>query len=575
MHICPNPECGQKTFTRYIDTITEKYIDENVGICSRKDKCGHHYPPHQYFKDNPDMKTIANFTGPEIAKEIEDKGPSYIDKNVLQRTLKKYTENNFVGFLRAIFSDAKCKELIGLYHLGTASQGRTVFWQIDKNDKIRAGKIMLYDQETGKREKKASAAISWAHTNLNLKTFKLVQCFFGERLLKKFPNKPVAIFESEKTAVIVAGYFPDFVCLASGGKDGLTIEKCKTLKGREVYLFPDLKATDAWVKTAHKCRHIVKMTVSLFLEQICNASQREDGYDMADYLILQQLNTRKNSIISDKPTRLHPYTRSDGQAQSISNQPETTLNYENGVSINATEPKVTRSNLSKIGRLKLTLYCRGRGESLINIYLFYRLIIAKNQNDISHLFSTNISTPWIRSSDRITNLSNLEDLKNDGGFHIKEGYFATLLYHKSEKTKLNVYSGLMTFSIPTNYFKSAEALYEAKEKIKSLQNVALLYTDASRYKDELLNLMVYFGKLPEYPDVSPGSGYHTSLEGYEERWSLYAEYLRKNIEYLKGNPYSEYFWSSPSYSLVLASDPDAWLNPNDSGFTSWQHFLSL
>jgi hypothetical protein len=31
--------------------------------------------------------------------------------------------------------------------------------------------------------------------------FELKQCYFGEHLLEKYPEKPVAVVESEKTAV--------------------------------------------------------------------------------------------------------------------------------------------------------------------------------------------------------------------------------------------------------------------------------------------------------------------------------------------------------------------------------------
>ena len=51
-HICP--QCGRKyTFTRYIDTTNNTYVNERVGKCNRLDKCGYHYTPRQYFEDNP------------------------------------------------------------------------------------------------------------------------------------------------------------------------------------------------------------------------------------------------------------------------------------------------------------------------------------------------------------------------------------------------------------------------------------------------------------------------------------------------------------------------------------------
>ena len=50
-HICP--QCGRKyTFTRYIDTNNNMYVNERVGKCNRLDKRGYHYTPREYFEDN-------------------------------------------------------------------------------------------------------------------------------------------------------------------------------------------------------------------------------------------------------------------------------------------------------------------------------------------------------------------------------------------------------------------------------------------------------------------------------------------------------------------------------------------
>ena len=51
-HICPN--CGKKTFVRYVDSETGSYLGDLVGKCDREDKCGYHYSPAMYFKDHPE-----------------------------------------------------------------------------------------------------------------------------------------------------------------------------------------------------------------------------------------------------------------------------------------------------------------------------------------------------------------------------------------------------------------------------------------------------------------------------------------------------------------------------------------
>lgn len=72
-----------------------------------------------------------------------------------------------------------------------------------------------------------------------LKNFNLSQCFFGEHQLAKEPAaKDIAIVESEKTAIIATVYLPDFIWLAAGQLNGLTLEKFKPLAGRRITLSP-------------------------------------------------------------------------------------------------------------------------------------------------------------------------------------------------------------------------------------------------------------------------------------------------------------------------------------------------
>ena len=45
--------------------------------------------------------------------------------------------------------------------------------------------------------------------------WELSQCLFGEHLLSLYPDRTVALVESEKTAVICAGFIPEYVWLAT------------------------------------------------------------------------------------------------------------------------------------------------------------------------------------------------------------------------------------------------------------------------------------------------------------------------------------------------------------------------
>ena len=60
------------------------------------------------------------------------------------------------------------------------------------------------------KDPSAKTPITWVHALLKQKGVlpqecELTQCLFGKHLLKKYPDKPVILVESEKTAIIGAG----------------------------------------------------------------------------------------------------------------------------------------------------------------------------------------------------------------------------------------------------------------------------------------------------------------------------------------------------------------------------------
>jgi hypothetical protein len=126
--------------------------------------------------------------------------------------------------------------------------------------------------------------ISWVHTVLKLADFHLSQCLFGEHLLKG-NNKPVAIVESEKTAVIASCYLPDFIWLACGGCGNLSVKICEPLKGRKVVLFPDAGKYNEWSEKAKALSSICTVSVSYLIEKEASEAERKAGFDLADYLV--------------------------------------------------------------------------------------------------------------------------------------------------------------------------------------------------------------------------------------------------------------------------------------------------
>ncbi|MEI6848155.1 MAG: DUF6371 domain-containing protein [Chlorobiaceae bacterium] len=283
------PQCGKLRFVRYVNTTTGEQIADQVGRCDREDSCGYHLRPREYLQltgQNPFTVTKpAQKQEPVLKPES-----SFIDAKIFQQTLTGYNQNNFCRWLCSLFGEQQAFELTAAYKIGTSKRwpGSCVFWQIDRNGKIRGGKIMLYNSKTGRRVKEPFNHVTWVHTALKLEPYHLQQCLFGEHLLALDTVKPVAIVESEKTAIVASGFVSDFIWLATGGKDNLKKEKLKTLHGRRVTLFPDLGAFSKWKSIAAGSPNV---TISNTLERRATEAERKQGCDLADYLLQSDCKT--------------------------------------------------------------------------------------------------------------------------------------------------------------------------------------------------------------------------------------------------------------------------------------------
>ena len=286
----PCPSCQQMRFVRYVDTYTGEQVAEDVGRCDREDNCGYHLRPSEYYY----LSGKNPFTAPKPARkpqsEPEPVQPSFIDIKIMQAGMSRYNENNFCRWLVSVFGENQALELTSMYKIGTSKYwaGSCVFWQIDRDSKIRAGKIMLYDEVTGHRVKEPFNHIQWVHKVMKVEPYHLQQCLFGEHLLSMDSDKPVAIVESEKTAIVASGFIPDFVWLATAGKNNLNKDKLRSLQGFKVVLYPDLMAFDKWQKIAGGLPHV---NVSDLLEHRANEADRAAGLDLADYLLRENKQT--------------------------------------------------------------------------------------------------------------------------------------------------------------------------------------------------------------------------------------------------------------------------------------------
>ncbi|MCC8186015.1 MAG: DUF6371 domain-containing protein [Bacteroides sp.] len=179
------------------------------------------------------------------------------------------------------FGEDQSKRVFTLYRVGSSHNWKNnggysaAFPQIDITGKLRQIKVIAYNPETGKRLHKEYPAERrtkcgyitdtdqdkvWfaGKSLLEVEDYNanLQQCFFGEHLLKNADR--VCIVESEKTAMIVSLYLPEFTWIATGGKNGCrwtSFEVCRLLSGKTVFLYPDLKCFEDWSQKAENLKN--------------------------------------------------------------------------------------------------------------------------------------------------------------------------------------------------------------------------------------------------------------------------------------------------------------------------------
>jgi len=270
---CPN--CGKKRFVRYIDNENDQYSSEEFGRCDREVKCGYHKYPEGETKF---VKTI----------EKPSPLPYYIPLHQFKRTLSNFSQNNLYIFLQQIFGNEITREVFQEYKVGTSKKwgGATLFWQINYHGKVGQGKIMVFNKETGKRIKNPYPLISSVHALLKRQDQKPEYSLFGEHLLIKYPNKPIAIVESEKTAIIMSIIEQNYLWIASGGLSQLNDYRLRKLKNSKLVFYPDLGAYNAWNEKANLLnKRGFNIKVSNLLEVKSSSTDKEMGFDIADYYL--------------------------------------------------------------------------------------------------------------------------------------------------------------------------------------------------------------------------------------------------------------------------------------------------
>lgn len=217
------PECNHKDVFRYYN----EPVPRDYGRCDREAKCG-------YFKkfdvEEAKKHNLLSF------QKTDSIQPQAVTVVPTEKQLK------CLGFHTSVFHKFCIDKLnISLDHLkkwnvGTDYKGNTAFVMQNASGKPINIKFMSYelkdDGNNCKRIKSINFYLKSKNENEVYKT-----CLYGEHLISN--EKIVCLVESEKTAIIASFFYPQFNWLATGGSNGLTVEKVQVLKNKEVYYIGD------------------------------------------------------------------------------------------------------------------------------------------------------------------------------------------------------------------------------------------------------------------------------------------------------------------------------------------------
>ena len=261
--------------------ITEWYLkNSNINYLNNESK---------YF--NSDNTEIIN-----EAKAIKKPQPvkqSFHSLQLQDKIIQEYESqqfnDNLTTYLLSQFTVDEVQKATQNYYLTGANyfwNNATLFWQIDHKEQIHACKIMLYSSCTGKRIKEPYNHVNWLHKAIKEPNFNLKQCLFGLHLINKDYQKEIAIVESEKTAIIMSIFLPEFIWIATGSKSNFKFDLLQPLKKRKCIAFPDKGEFENW---HNKATELNKQGFKIAVSNLLEKTTLQNGSDLVDYYSKQNV----------------------------------------------------------------------------------------------------------------------------------------------------------------------------------------------------------------------------------------------------------------------------------------------
>lgn len=228
------------------------------------------------------------------SKLMNTTNTQYLDKALLERF--KGTSNEFTRALVncKILTPEQMQHAAEVFRISTANDN-VIFWQIDRDNHIREGKVMYYQADAHRSHTRKPVTVSWLLKQEKQlpDDWKAKYCLFGLHQIKEHDEHQIAIVESEKTAIICSELLAseNFIWLATGGSSNLSVQSLQPLKGRKVIIFPDTDPQGTtyqeWLTIAQEASKQFghPITVSNLLELHATEDQKKRKIDIADFII--------------------------------------------------------------------------------------------------------------------------------------------------------------------------------------------------------------------------------------------------------------------------------------------------
>lgn len=295
---CPNPNCHDRhCYKPYVHKLTGEVLHPDVGRCDHEQSCQYHYSPKMFLRDHPELRYSAEAyrlsSVPSKAAHYGLNAPpepqsEFYPMQWVEQAQKRHS--TFRWWFESLPYEAEVKQQVLRDYLVGGTQWdayvdhvnygpAVVFWMIDEQLRPHDAKLMAYKAD-GHRVQgwgdSIRAICERKHIGPQLE--QTDKCFFGLHLLPRYPDRPVALVESEKTALMCACHYPQYLWMATSGCGGLNAQKLRPLMQSHLVIFPDSGEYNKWLNIM-KATHHPRYTISDMLEQY------PPNTDLADVLL--------------------------------------------------------------------------------------------------------------------------------------------------------------------------------------------------------------------------------------------------------------------------------------------------